>query len=216
MSEKKYDQFGRDVTEALEKEKDIEFVKIQVTREDLDKMYEERMDRYDKVYLAEQGQFLMALAHIQGAVALLKVTDKETAMKAMAEAIYEFAYREGKAAAEVRGNPKDLDSYERYMNSSFNAAPFIPYGEILEEDETKIISGIKHCPWAQSVRKMAEMFPEYITQDVIDVVCSRCETLDSGRVNGFNPDIKFERYKFILDDMIGKPPSDGCFFVTYK
>jgi hypothetical protein len=216
MAKKKYDQFGRDVTETLEKEKSMEFVKIKVTRDNLDKMYEERMDRYGKVQLAEQGQFLMALAHIQGAVALLKVTDKETAKKAMADSIGDFAYREGRAAAEVRGNPKDLESYDRYVHSSFDAGPFIPYIEILEEDDTKIVEGIKHCPWAQSIRKMAEIYPEYVTQDVIEVVASRCDKLDTGRVSGFNPDIKFERIHFLLDDLIGNPPSDGCFFVTYK
>jgi hypothetical protein len=213
---KKFDQFGRDVTETLEKEKSMEFVQIKVTREDLDKMYEERMDRYSKKYLTEQGQFLMALAHIQGAVALLAVTDKESAKKAMADSVGDLAYHEGRAAAEVRGFPTDLDSYERYQEISFESAPFIPYTVVLEDSNTRYVAGGTYCPWADSIRKLAKMFPDYVTQDVIEVVASRCDKLDSGRVEGFNPGFKFRRLRFILDDLIGNPPSDGCFFEFEK
>ena len=214
--EKKYDQFGRDVQVAIQEEKEMELLTIGVTRNELDQLYIERHERWSKTDLSRQGQFLMALAHIQGAVALLKVVGKEKAKEAMADSIGDFAYMEGRAAAEVRGNPKDLDSYNRYMASSFKQAPFIPHVEILEETDTYKVEGIQICPWAESIRKMAEMFPDYVTQDVIEVVASRCDKLDSGRVNGFNPDIKFERKHFILDDMIGTPPSNGCYFITYK
>jgi hypothetical protein len=216
MSEKKFDQFGNDVTAAIEREKQVEWVTIKIPREDVDRLYYERMERYSKPFLIEQGQFMMALAHIQGAVALLEVTDKETAKKAMADAVGDLAYLEGKAAAEVRGNPKGLDVYERYQAISFENAPFIPYTEVLEDSETRYVAGATYCAWADSIRKIAEMFPDYATQDVIEVVASRCDKLDSGRVEGFDPGLKFRRVRFILDDLIGNPPSDGCFFEFIK
>ena len=215
-SEERFDQFGRNVEAALQEEKEMELVRLEVTRKELNQLYVERHERWSKTDLSRQGQFLMALAHIQGAKALLSVVGKEKAKEAMANAVGDFAYMEGRAAAEVRGNPKDLQSYTKYMHSSFAAAPFIPYGEILEETDTYIVEGIQICPWAESIRQMAKMFPDYVTQDVVEVVASRCDKLDSGRTYGFNPDRKFERVRFILDDLIGNPPSDGCYFKTYK
>ena len=216
MSEKKFDQFGRDVQSTLQEEKEMELITIGITRKELNQMYIERHERWSKTDLTRQGQFMMAVAHIQGAVALLKVVGKEKAKEAMADSIGDFAYMEGRAAAEVRGNPRDLESYEKYMASSFESASFIPHVEIMEETDTYKVEGIQICPWAESIRQMAKMFPDYVTQDVIEVVASRCDKLDSGRAFGFNPDRKFERVRFLLDDMIGNPPSKFCSFKTYK
>lgn len=215
-SERKYDQFGRDVQTTLRAEDEMELVKIQVTREELNQMYVERHERWSKTDLSRQGQFLMATAHIQGARALLSVVGKEKAKEAMANAVGDFAYMEGRAAAEVRGNPKDLESYTKYVQSSFTQAPFVPHREIVEETETYTVLGVQKCDWAQSIRELAEMFPDYVTQDVIEVVASRCDKLDSGRAHGFNSDREFERINFILDDLIGNPPSNGCYFRISK
>jgi len=214
QGKKQFDQFGNDITTTLKKEKEMEIVKISVTREDLEQLYKDRHERFSKAELSRQGQFLMALAHIQGAKALLSVTTKEKAKEAMANAIGDFAYMEGRAAAAVRGNPKDMESYKKYEMSSFQSAPFIPYVEILEETDTVQVIGIQKCPWAESIREMAEMFPDYVTQDVIEVVASRCDKLDSGRIEGFNPKLKMDRVEFILNDLIGNPPSKGCYFET--
>ena len=216
MAEKKFDQFGRDVQSTLQEEKEMEFVTIGITRKELNQLYIERHERWSKPELSRQGQFMMAVAHIQGAVALLKVTSKEKAKEAMADSIGDFAYMEGRSAAEVRGNPKDLESYEKYMHSSFEQAPFIPHFELLEETDTYKIEGVHICPWAESIRKMAEMFPDYVTQDVIELAASLSIDRNSGRAWGFNPDRGFERVGFLLDDMIGNPPSKGCYFKTMK
>ena len=200
----------------LHKGDKTEVAQITVTRDVVDKIVEMQHEKLSKVELSEKGELSRALAICQGAKALLSVTSKEKAKEAMYKGVYDYAYMEGRKAGEMRGNPKDLDSLHRYEAGSMESAAFIPYIETLEETETYTINGIKKCPWAESIRTMAEIFPDYVTQDVIEVVTSRCVTLDSGRVNGFNPDIKFERTHFILDDMLGKPPSDGCFFKSYK
>ena len=214
QNEKKVDQFGNDVSETLKKEEEMEMVRVLTTRDELKTLYEERHERFSKIDLTQQGQFLFAWAHIQGAKALLAVTTKEKAKKAMADAVGDFAFIDGRAAAEARGNPKDLESYMKYQMCSFDNAPFIPYTEIYEDETYGEVMGAKRCPWAESVRQLAEMFPDYVTQVVIEVVASRCDKLDSGRTEGFKPNIEMKRVRFFLDDMIGNPPSDGCFFTV--
>ena len=117
-----------------------------------------------------------------------------------------------KAAAEKRGNPKDLQSYLAYQHEGLAGAPFIPPMEVLETSKTRVVAGIQICPFADSIRKITELFPDYVDQDMLEVVASRCKGLDSGRVNGFNPDIKFKHTHFKLGDLIGNPPSKGCYF----
>jgi hypothetical protein len=208
---KAFNQFGDEITEGV-KEKEMELVQILVTREEIDEIIEHQHEKFSKNDLTRQGQFLMALAFVQSAKVLLAVTSKEKAKEAMAKAIYDFAYTETRAAAEKRGNPKDLISYLKYEKEGLGNVPFIPPPEVLELTKTRARYGIQHCPFANSVRKLAEMFPDYVDQDVLDVVASRCSTLDSGRANGWNPDMKFKRTHYLLDDLIGRPPSKGCYF----
>ena len=94
-----------------------ELVNIQVTREEINEIVEQRHEKFSKVDLTRQGQFLMALAFIQSAKAFLAVTSKEKAKEAIAKAVYDFAYMEGRAAAEKRSNPKDLQSYLEYQQT---------------------------------------------------------------------------------------------------
>ena len=189
-----------------------ELINIQVTREKIAEIVELQHEKYSKVELSRMGQSMMALAFVQGAKALLSVVDKETAKKALAKAVYDFAFMGARAAAEERGNPKDLKSYKEFQYEGMGVFPFIPPIEIIEDTQTRLVGGIQICPFADAVRNMAETLPNYVDRDVLEVVCSRCETLDSGRANGFNPDMKFKRTHFKLGDMIGETPSEGCCF----
>jgi len=189
-----------------------ELFNIQVNGRQVDEIVKLQHEKYSKVELSRQGQSMMALAFVQGAKALLSVVDKEKAKEALAKAVYDFAYMGARAAAEARGNPKDLKSYLEFQHEAMGTFPFIPPAEILEETETKFVGGVRSCPFADAVRDMAENLPEYVDQDVVEVVCARCETLDSGRVEGFNPDMKMKRTHFMLGDLIGEPRSEACYF----
>jgi hypothetical protein len=209
QKEKAFDQFGRKIKDRKEK---MELISIEVTREELDEIVVQRHEKFSKVDLTRQGQFLVALAYVHAAKALLAVTSKEKAKETLGKAVYDFAYMEGRKAAEKRGNPKDLRSYIEYQHEGLSGAAFIPPPQIMEWTETKYVGGIDICPYADSIRQMAELFPDYVDQDVLEVAISRCDGLDSGRANGFNPDMTMKRPHFKLDDLIGNPPSKGCYF----
>ena len=201
-----------DVSKGKDNQEKEEFVRLFVKRKVIDKILEFQHEKYSKVELSQRGQSMMALAFIQGAKALLSVVDKEKAKEVLAKAVYDFAFMGAKAAAEERGNPKDLQSYLEFQYEAMGQFPFIPPAEIIEETENKWVAGIQYCPFADAVRELADIFPDYVDKDVVEVVASRCETLDSGRVHGFNPDMKFKRTHFKLGDFIGEPPSKGCYF----
>ena len=191
----------------------MELLQILVTREKVEQIVLDQHEKFSKPDLTRQGQMFGALAYIQCAKSLLSVVSKEKAKKAVAKTTYDDAYLNGRAYAEKRGNPKDLDSYlECKCFGELGRFPFIPPIEILEKTKTRIVYGMQICPWADSVRELAGKFPDRIDQDVLEVVTSRCETLDSGYANGFNPDMKFKRTQYMLDDLVGGPPSKGCYW----
>ena len=207
--EKGFDQFGKEIED---RKAETELISIEVTREELNEIFEQRHEKFSKVELTHQGQFLVALAYVHAAKALLEATSKEKAKELLGKVVYDFAYMEGRKAAETRGNPKDLRSYLEYQHEGLSRAAFIPPPQITEWTETKYVGGIDVCPYADSIRQIGELFPEYADKDVLEVAISRCDGLDAGRANGFNPDMKITRTHFKLDDMIGGPPSKGCYF----
>jgi len=209
---KKNDQVGNDIEESLHDEQEMDLVQILLPRKDIDEIVEHRHEKFSKSELSRQGQWFMALAFIQGAKALLSVTSKEKAKEAMAKVVYDFAYMGAREAAEKRGNPKDLISYLEFEEEALVGFPFIPPGEVFEKTKNRIVYGIQICPFADSVRELAEKYPNYVDQDVLEVVTSRCETLDTGRADGWNPDMKFKRTHFKLADLVGDSPSEGCYF----
>lgn len=209
--EKAFDQFGAELTEKEEKKKD-RYVNITIQESEIEEIIKHRHEKFDKMELSRAGQFMMALAIVQGAKALLQVTTKEKAIEAMKKAIYDFAYIRGRNAAEKLGNPKDLRSFAESDLESMKAAPFISPIKTLELTETKWVSGMDICPFADSIRQIGELFPEYADKDVLEVAASRCLTLDEGRANGFNPDMKFKHTHFKLGDLVGGKQSEGCYF----
>ena len=200
------------MSKSSENQENNELFNIQVNARQVKEIVALQHEKYSKVELSEMGQAMGAVAFIQGAKALLSVVGKEKAKEAIKKAVYDFAYMGAKAAAKERGNPKDLKSYLEFQHEAMGKFPFIPPARVLEETKTKLHGGVGYCPFANAVRAMAEQLPEYVTPDVLEVVCARCETLDSGRVEGFNPDMKMTRTHFMLGDFVGEPRSDACYF----
>jgi hypothetical protein len=210
QEKKAFDKMGREISDGQVKQ---ELISIEVTKEELNEIFVQRHERFSKVDISRQGQFLVALAYVHAAKALLSVTSKEKAKEALAKAVYDFAYMEGRKAAEKRGNPKDLRSYLEYQHEGLSRAAFIPPPLIVEWTETKQVSGMIICPFADMFRQIAEMFKDYADQDVMEVAGSRCTTLDRGRAEGFNPDLKFTPQTHLLNDFIGEGPRDDyCSF----
>lgn len=208
---KAFDQFGKEIKEGDEK-KLKNYVNLTVQESEIEEIVRMHHERFEKEELTRAGQFMMALAIVQGAKALLEVTNKEKAKEAMKKAIYDFAYIRGRTAAEKHGNPKDMDSFIKIELEGMKSAPFIPPIKTQELTKTKWVSGMDICPFADSIREIGELFPEYADKDVLEVAASRCVTLDQGRVNGFNPDMKFKHTHFKMGDLVGGTRSEGCYF----
>ena len=90
--------------------------------------------------------------------------------------------------------------------------PFIPPPEVLERTKTKIVYGIRFCHFANAIREFRENFPKIVDEDTLELLASRCDMEYAGRANGFNPDMKFKRIHYKLDDLLGGPKSKGCYF----
>ena len=192
-----------------------EKVPISVSREVIHKIVEMQHEKISKVQLSENGQMMMALAFCQSAKGFLSVTSKENAKQAMYKGVYDYAYMEGRKAAESLGDkPKDLQRMSEYKTIQMDEFPFIPPGETFEDPKTgKTLWGIKYWPFAIGLRKLAETIPEWLDKDTLEVVTCRCDALDIGWANGFNPDLTFDRKYFMLDDLRGGPKSDACYFL---
>ncbi len=189
-----------------------ELLNILVDRKQLEQIGVDRHEKFSRSEIVKQGQYYRALAFINSARALLKVVGKEKAKEAMAKAVYDYAYLEGREAAEERGNPKDLASYLEYEDEIRAEQPFLPPPEVLEKTKNKIVYGTRVCPFANSVREFRKNAPQFLNDDTLEIVASRCDMLYSGRANGFNRDMKFKRINFKLDDLLGGPQSKGCYF----
>ncbi|MBW2370223.1 MAG: hypothetical protein JRH15_20325, partial [Deltaproteobacteria bacterium] len=157
-----------------------EKVQITVTRDTIAKLVEMQHEKFSKVELSEQGQMMTALAYCHGAKALLSGMSKEKAKEAMYKGVYDYYYMEGRKAAESLGDkPKDLKAMMEYKGKQMARAPFIPPGETIVDQETeKVLSGIKYCPFAIGLRKLAEFLPEWLDQDTLEVAICRCDALD--------------------------------------
>ncbi len=210
-SKKVYDAFGNEIPDGL-REEGMEIVRLLVSRDEIEGIVKHKHEQYEKTQLSRSGEFLDAMAFVQSARALLKVTTKEKARQALFDSVYEFAFKELRAASEKRGMPKDIESYLKYEMAGLGRCPFIPPWEVKELTKKRAVYGIQICPFADHLRFIRENYPDYCTQDVLDVASGRCQALDIGRIQGWNPDFKFERTHWKCDDLIGKPPSEGCYF----
>ena len=182
-----------------------ELVEVLMSREMLDKLYEEKLGR-DPVGGVVAGQMQMTRANILSAKTMLALADLETVKKTVAQVIYDFNYVLGKKRAEELSKPTDLDSYvsEYVVNIMGSIAP-VPPIEILERTKDRCLWGCRRCQYKDAIDRWREAYPEYVDDDVFEVLKSRCSH-DHGWTIGFNPRIRYERVKFLLDG------DDGCFF----
>jgi hypothetical protein len=182
-----------------------ELVEVLMSREMLDGLYEKKLGR-DPVGGVIAGQMQMTRANFLSAKAMLALADLETVKETVAKVIYDFNYMLGRQRAEELGNPTDLDSYvAEYVVDIMDSIPPVPPIEILERSKNHCLWGCRRCQYKDGIEKWREAYPDFIDDDVVEVLKARCSH-DHGWTIGFNPKIKYERVKFLLDG------DDGCFF----
>ena len=182
-----------------------ELVEVIMSREMLDRLYEEKLAR-DPVGGVIAGQMQMTRANFLSAKAMLALADLETVKRTVAKVIYDFNYMLGRQRAEELGNPQDFDSYiNEYVVKMMDAIAPVPPIEIIERTETRCVWGCRRCQYRDAIVKWREQYPDFVDDDVVEVLKSRCSH-DHGWTIGFNPKIRYERVKFLLDG------DDGCFF----
>jgi hypothetical protein len=183
----------------------MEFVDLIVSREKVDELYRAKLAR-NPVEDTAFSWYQFALANALSAKSLLSQVGVEEAKEITSKEVYDYLYKIGRATGERLGNPTDLDSYiEAYVIEEMSAIPVVPPIEIVERTNTRCVWGVRACQYRDGINKLREENPDYIDDDVVEVLKSRCSH-DHGWANGFNPKMHFERVKFMLDG------DDGCFF----
>jgi len=125
---------------------------------------------------------------------LISQFGKEKAKELIQKAQYPVYLKRGKEAAEKAGHPKDIDGYiEANTIGLLSKIHSAPLPEIIERTKNRYVFRCTKCYQAESLLKHGAGDPE-----ILEVVKYCCPN-DTAWANGFNPSMKFERTKFLLD-----------------
>ena len=160
---------------------------------------DEKLESVSRRELADLGMDASARNIATYSQMLLDELGKERAMDVIYKQRYDFFYAIARKSAEAQGNPKDFKTLAERSKDSFDR-PFVVPSEIVELTETRYRFRSKGCLIGNAILKLN------LDQDLLDVV-KLWFTHDFGHFKGWNPDMKFDRLKFILDG------DDCCEFV---
>ena len=162
---------------------------------------EEKLASVTRMELMQHAFASLAETVIIYSKILLEHLGKEKAVDVVKKARWDARYGRGRKTAEESGNPKDIDYFlESYFVKAMGLLPFVPPAEIRERTKDKAVVGVSQCFFAEAVRK------HHLDRDVLDVVKAYCNH-DEGWAAGWNPDMKFEKVKFLLNG------DDACDFL---
>lgn len=179
-----------------------ELLTMLVTKEQHHQLALAKMESLSKEQLVE-GLMLMRARDIFTLVRLLvSQVGKEKAKQLIEEVQYAAAYQRGKAAAEKAGYPTDVDGYIEANSSFMRKIPASIPSVVVERTKKRFVSRNIRCLPAEALLKVGAEDPE--TLEVVKYICPH----DTAWAHGFNPKMKFERTKFLLDG------DDCCEFVT--
>jgi hypothetical protein len=183
-----------------------EMVQIIVSRATKEQLAADKIARNATMNVM-QAQKQVARANMLSAKALLDSgLSVEEAKKIVEKTSLDFNYAIGRKRAEELGNPKDIDTYfEEYVGKMMQNIPWVDPCQVIERTEKRAVWGVNKCLYAEFIHEMKREFPDTLTDEVYDVIKSRCMH-DEGWSLGFIPEMKYKRVQFILD---GDP---GCFF----
>ena len=132
---------------------------------------------------------------------LVSQVGKEKAKELIEKATYSRFYKLGRELAKKAGNPQDIDGYiEAILIEQLGSMPEVPPVEIVERTKNRVIFAARDC-------FIAEAFAEVGEPEILEVAKYRC-CHDRATANGFNPKMKFEMAKFLLNG------DDCCEFVA--
>ena len=162
---------------------------------------EEKMERMTRMELMEHVFATLAETVIIYSRILLEHLGKEKAIELVKKARWDARYGRGREAAEKLGSPKDIDTFiEEYFVKAMDRLPFVPPAEIRGRAKDRVVAGVSKCFLAEAVQK------HNLDRDILDVVKAYCNH-DEGWAAGWNPDMKFEKVKFLLNG------DDSCDFL---
>lgn len=140
---------------------------------------------------------------------LISEVGKEKAKKLLEEAQYSIYHKRGENAAkalEKKGKVNNIAGYiEANTVNLLALIPSAPVPEIIESTDKKYVFRCKKCFQADSLLqlvsgeagKSVESSGFSGNQDTLEVTRLMCPH-DTAWANGFNPDMKFERSKYLL------------------
>jgi hypothetical protein len=134
---------------------------------------------------------------------------KEEASRLIEKARVDYNYKRGRAEAEKLGNPQGVDAYMEKMLEKQNLQPLGADVKITERTKNKVVFNTSPCIIAEAYKALAAdpRVVEMFGGDAIEVAKAHC-THDRGWANGFDPKMKFQMTKFLLDG------DDLCEFVA--
>jgi len=122
---------------------------------------------------------------------LLEQLGKEAAMEVIYKKRFDDSYKVGRRNAEQLGNPKDIATLAEHGDKGYDM-PLVPPIEVIELTETRYHFRNEGCLMGEAILRLN------LDPDLLDLVKLWC-THDFGRMAGWNPDIAFQRPKFMLD-----------------
>lgn len=181
----------------------MDLVTLIVNREQLRELQLAKLDLVSKEALVE-GLLAMRARDLFTLVKLLvSQVGKEKARELIEEAQYSISYKRGEETAEKAGNPADIDGYlEVNTINLLSKIPAACIPEIVERTKNRYVFKCTRCYPAEAILKVGAGDPE--TLEVVKYCCPH----DTAWAHGFNPNMKFERTKFLLDG------DDCCEFVA--
>jgi len=131
---------------------------------------------------------------------LLEQLGKEKAIGLVKKARWDARYEMGRKTAEDLGHPKDMETFVEAYDKRLDSIFYIPPVENRLIAKNKAIMKFSMCFLGEAILRRK---PD---KDLLDVLKAYCNH-DEGWAGGWNPDMKCEKIKYILDG------DDSCDFL---
>jgi hypothetical protein len=176
------------------------WVAIMLDKEKVDELAQVKMKKFSRENIIQFDAEFRTNDMARLIRILISQIGKDKAKEIYEKETYDDYYKAGRETAEKIGNPQDLNSFINvWMVKAMDAISFVRPIIITEMTPNKVVVGADKCVIADAFLKVED-------RDVLEVLKCRC-CHDTAWANGFNPNIRFERTKFLVDG------DDMCEFV---
>ncbi len=168
------------------------WVNVLIQKDRMKELSLAKMERFSREEIIEFEASLRAKDMFRLAKILIEQLGREKAKEIYEREIYSIYNKQGREAAEKLGNPSDLDTYLNvWAVEAMASIPAVQPPIITERTENMVRWGVTHCYYGDAYRKIGDPV-------TFEVIKSRC-CHDIAWTHGFNPKIRIERTKFLLD-----------------